>query len=109
MAIQELIQVQTTVDSVSKAAELSDKLLEARLAACVQISSTVTSCYRWEGDVQRAEEIVLAIKSTRRAWPALSQLLAEIHPYEEPQIIALPIVEATDSFAQWVTDEVEGN
>lgn len=107
MAPSDLIQVQTTVDSSSKATEIANQLVESRLAACVQISSPVVSVYRWDSEIQQTPEYVLAIKSTRAAWPMLQNLLSEIHPYDEPQIIALPIQESSDSFASWVNEQID--
>ncbi|MCL4110350.1 UNVERIFIED_CONTAM: hypothetical protein GTU68_027741 [Idotea baltica] len=107
MTPSDLIQVQTTVDCSSKAGELANQLVESRLAACVQISSPVTSVYRWDSAIQQTQEYVLVIKSTKVAWPMLQHLLAEIHPYDEPQIIALPILESSDSFAIWVNEQID--
>lgn len=103
----DLIQVQTTIDCLNKATDLANRLLEVRLAACVQISSPVTSCYVWNGEVRQEQEYVLAVKTIRAAWPRLVNVLREAHPYEVPQIIALPILEATDSFAEWVAMQID--
>lgn len=105
--LDDLIQVQTTVDCSLKATELANQLLDAGLAACVQISSPVTSCYIWDGEVRQQQEYVLAVKTIRAAWPKLVSLLGDTHPYDEPQIVALPIVEASDSFAEWVTNQID--
>ncbi|MEP3479776.1 MAG: divalent-cation tolerance protein CutA [Fuerstiella sp.] len=101
-----LIQVQTTVNCPKIAHSIAEQLLNARLAACVQVSAAVTSHYVWEGQLQQQLEHVLAIKTIQAAWPKLKNLIQQIHPYDEPQIIALPIVEATDTFAEWVIDQV---
>lgn len=105
----ELIQVQTTIDCSIKATELAHQLLTARVAACIQISSAVTSCYVWDGEVRQEQEFVLAVKTTQAAWPRLVNLLQQTHPYDEPQIIALPIVEAATSFAEWVATQVDSD
>lgn len=103
----DLVQVQTTVACPKIAQAIAEQLLTGRLAACVQISAAVTSHYVWEGKVQQQLEHVLVIKTVRAAWPNLQDLLRKVHPYDEPQIIALPIVEATDSFADWVIDQIQ--
>lgn len=105
MSVQ-LIQVQTTVDCPTKANELAQLLLAKRLAACVQISSPVNSCYVWNGEVRQQQEYVLAVKTIQAAWPELVDLLSDAHPYDEPQMIALPIVEATATFATWVEQQI---
>lgn len=103
----DLIQVQTTVDCSLKAKQLANQLVEAKLVACVQISRPVSSVYVWDGQVCQQEEYVLVGKTIRAAWPELVKLLQQVHPYDEPQIIALPIVQATDSFANWVTEQIK--
>lgn len=102
----DLIQVQTTVACLNTAQAMAEQILAERLAACVQISSAVTSHYVWEGKFQQQQEHVLAIKTVEPAWSRLKTLLQQIHPYDEPQIIALPIIKATDTFATWVIDQV---
>lgn len=105
----DLIQVQTTVGSVDVANQLADALLDSGLVACIQISSPVTSCYVWDGAVQREEEFVLVAKTTQAAWKDLQDFLMKVHPYQEPQLIALPITHVSDGYLAWASSQVRTN
>lgn len=86
--------------------EIATALVEARLAACVSRTGPVTSTYRWEGQVARAEEVLLLIKTTVGACAALTSRLRELHPYELPEIIAVPVGEGLPDYLNWVADQV---
>jgi len=73
------------------ARKLAGIVLDERLAACVQIVPGVESWYRWQGKVERAQEWLLLFKTTQACWPALRDRLAELHPYEVPEILALDV------------------
>ena len=91
-----LVLVITTVESLSDADSLAQALVGQSLAACVQIDGPITSLYRWAGKVEQANEFRLMIKTSLSAWPDLKERLAKSHPYDEPEIIMLPITDATD-------------
>ena len=80
-------------------------LVESKLAACVNILPCVQSIYRWQGVVESATEIPLFIKSTAANYPALEKLIAGLHPYETPEIIALPISQGLPAYLNWVAAE----
>jgi len=80
-------------------------VVEARLAACVTILPRVQSVYRWQGAVESATEIPLMIKATAANYPALEKLIAERHPYDVPEIIALPIAQGLPAYLNWVAEE----
>lgn len=80
-------------------------LVEARLAACVNILPRIQSVYRWQGDVESAVEIPLLIKSTAAAYPTLEKTIRELHPYEAPEIIALPINRGLPAYLNWLAEE----
>ena len=80
-------------------------VIEAQLAACVNILPRVQSIYRWQGVVESATEIPLFIKSTAANYPALEKLIAGLHPYETPEIIALPITQGLPAYLNWVAAE----
>lgn len=80
-------------------------LVEERLAACVNILPRVQSVYRWQGAIESATEIPLLIKSTASAYPALEKRLAELHPYELPEIIALPVGQGLPAYLNWLAEE----
>ncbi len=80
-------------------------VVEARLAACVNILPRVQSIYRWQGAVESASEIPLLIKSTAAAYPALEATIRELHPYELPEIVALDVARGLPGYLNWVAGE----
>ncbi|MFK8111106.1 MAG: divalent-cation tolerance protein CutA [Rubripirellula sp.] len=100
-----LVIVITTVETTADAELLASALIEQSLAACVQIDGPIKSHYRWAGKVEQATEFRLMIKTTQQVWPRLKEKLANLHPYEEPQIIMLPVADETDGYRNWVIDQ----
>ena len=80
-------------------------VVEAKLAACVNILPRVQSVYRWQGTVESASEIPLLIKSTAKNYPALEAAIRARHPYDIPEIIALPIRQGLPAYLNWVAAE----
>jgi periplasmic divalent cation tolerance protein len=99
------LQVQTTTDSRAEAMELARTAVEARLAACAQVAGPIASTYWWEDGVERAEEWLLLLKLPAAGYQALADFLAEQHSYDEPEIVATPIVAGSDSYLSWITEE----
>lgn len=97
--------VWTNLPDRATAERLADSLVEQNLAACVNILAPCRSVYRWKGAVQRDEEHPLLIKTTRERYPALEQALRAGHPYELPEIIALPIERGLPAYLEWVAAE----
>jgi periplasmic divalent cation tolerance protein len=102
------LQVQTTVDSEADAEAIATALVEERLAACVQVVGPIRSTYRWRGAVERATEWLVLVKTTRAAYPALEARLRSVHRYEEPEIVALPIVAGSAGYLGWIEESVAG-
>lgn len=108
--------VWTTVEDADSARRLADSVVGAGRAACVNILPPVTSVFRWEPDqadaaaagVQAEQEILLLIKTSATAYPALERQLQAEHPYELPEIIAVPITHGLDAFRQWIDDTTRG-
>lgn len=100
-----LALVITTVASAQEAETLAVALVDQSLAACVQIDGPVTSLYRWAGKVEKSSEYRLMIKTTRSAWPGLREKLANLHSYEEPEIILVAIDGASEGYHRWVIDQ----
>lgn len=94
----------TTAGSAGQARELARFAVQARLAACAQIS-VIESVYRWQGQVQQEAEWRVLFKTTARAWPALQAALAQRHPYELPVIVGWPLADAAPACADWVRQE----
>jgi periplasmic divalent cation tolerance protein len=80
-------------------------VVEEKLAACVNILPRVQSIYRWQGAVESASEIPLLIKSTAANYPALEKRIAELHPYDVPEIVALPITHGLPAYLNWLAAE----
>jgi len=98
------IIVLVTCATKSEACSLAASLVEKRLAACSNISgSPVTSIYRWKGKVERAKEVLLVLKSTRAAFPALEREVRRMHSYDVPEIIALPVIAGSRPYLAWLT------
>lgn len=90
-----------------KAAEhLAQSLVERRLAACVNITSPVISIYRWKNNIEKDEEALLVIKTSATGWPALEQAILELHPYDLPEIIALPLSGGNERYLNWVGENL---
>ncbi|MHB1593129.1 MAG: divalent-cation tolerance protein CutA [Streptosporangiaceae bacterium] len=101
------LQVQTTTDSRAEAMELAQGAVEARLAACAQVAGPVTSTFWWEGEVERAEEWTVLLKLPADRFDELAEYLVEQHSYDEPEIIALPIMAGTASYLDWIAQETQ--
>ncbi len=98
---EELLVITTFPDSAG-AEQLAASLVHDGLAACVNIGPPVTSVYRWEGRTERATEIMLTIKTSRARYPRLEHAIVEGHPYELPEVIAVPITEGLDEYLAWI-------
>ena len=83
-------------------------LVDERLAACVNLHAPMTALYRWQGDVEREVERQLVIKTTRERVPALQTRLMELHPYELPELVVVPITDGTTAYLDWVRNETIG-
>lgn len=85
-----------------RAQAIAGALVEGQFAACVSITAPITSVYCWDGRVETAGEVLLLIKTTRDRYPALEQALRELHPYEVPEIIAVPVERGLHDYLEWV-------
>lgn len=89
------------------AARIARTLVEERLAACVNRLPGVVSTYRWQGEIHEDVEVLLLIKTTRDRFATLRERLAELHPYEVPELVALDIAEGLPAYLDWLTRETE--
>jgi periplasmic divalent cation tolerance protein len=99
--------VLTTLEKLEDGARLAALLVERELAACVQILPPMISIYRWQGAVERANEVLLLIKTTRAAYPRLETIIKENHPYQTPEIVALPVESGLDDYLNWLAASVK--
>jgi periplasmic divalent cation tolerance protein len=97
--------VLTNLPDEATARSLAAALVEGRHAACVNILAPATSVYRWDGRVHSDAETPMLIKTTARAYPMLEKAIRDGHPYELPEIIAVPVTAGLPAYLQWVRDE----
>ena len=86
----------------AQAESLARALVERRLAACVSLLTGVHSVYRWQGQVEQAEEVQLLIKTTADAFPALQAAVLELHPYELPELVAVEVAAGLAPYLAWI-------
>jgi periplasmic divalent cation tolerance protein len=102
------IQVMTTVSSREDAQRIAGALVDRRLAACVQVIGPIASTYRWEGAVTTDEEWLCLAKSRDDLYAALEQAIVELHPYDVPEILAVPVLAGGAAYLAWLDREVGG-
>jgi periplasmic divalent cation tolerance protein len=100
--IQDYITVITTTSSKENADSIANDLLIKKLAACVQVIGPITSHYWWQNEVCHNEEWICLIKSSQGIYDRLEKAIREIHPYDVPEIIALPILKVSDDYLSWL-------
>jgi periplasmic divalent cation tolerance protein len=99
--------VLTTAGSESEARKIAHALVERRLAACVNIVPRIQSVYRWEGKVEEAEEYLLLIKTVKQREEQVRAAIRELHSYELPECIAIPIASGSAEYLKWLSESVE--
>jgi len=104
--VTDKIVVFSTCDSEEQAGRIARALVEQRLAACVNILSPVRSIYRWKGQIEDAAEWLLIIKSRRGLMDQLRVAISQIHTYEVPELLAVPVVDGSESYLAWVDREL---
>ena len=98
------VLILTTLPAGADAAAFAAALVEDRLAACVSVLPEMESIYRWEGAVQRDRERQLIVKTSRDRVDALRQRVGELHPYDVPEFLVVPIVDGSDAYLRWIGD-----
>ena len=104
--MSDYVQVMTTAGSEEEAGRIASLLVERRLAACVQMVGPLVSRYRWQGEVEEEREWQCLAKTTRAAYEAVEAAIREAHSYDEPEIIATPIVAGSAGYLAWVDENV---
>ena len=106
--MQSAIQVVTTTDRKEDAERIAGALVEERLAACVQVIGPVFSTYRWKGRVETAEEWQCWAKTEAGLYEDVEKAIRAIHPYELPEIVALPVLRGSQEYLDWLQGELRG-
>lgn len=102
----DVLVVFVTTPSAEVAAGLARALVEARLAACGNVVPGLRSIYRWEGKVEDEAEVLLLLKTTRERLPALRDEVLRRHPYQVPEVVALPVEGGSAAYLDWVRSQV---
>src|SRR3954447_20948227 len=101
------VQVLTAVGSEEEAGRIASLLVQRRLAACVQVVGPIVSRYRWQGEVEEEREWQCLAKTTGAAYEAVEAAIREVHSYDEPEIIATPIVAGSAGYLAWIDRNVD--
>ena len=101
------IQVITTTETKAQAEAIARALVERRDAACVQIVGPITSIYRWQGKIETSEEWRCEAKSRQESYARIEATIRGLHPYQVPEIIALPIVAGSPEYLRWLEAETK--
>lgn len=107
MSGQEILMVFTNLPDRATAERVADALVTEGAAACINMMAGCTSVYRWEGKLNHTGEVPLLIKTTRAAYPRLEAALRELHPYELPELIAVPVTAGLPEYLNWVAQETQ--
>jgi periplasmic divalent cation tolerance protein len=107
MATEPLVVLCTCPDEAT-AGRIARALVEERLAACANALPGVVSTYRWKGELQEDREVLLLIKSNAGVWDALETRIRELHPYELPEVVAVPIVRGSAAYLSWLQSASSG-
>jgi len=98
--------VLTTAGSSEEAHKIAQALVERRLAACVNVVGPMTSIYRWQGNVERAQEWLLVVKTTAGVADAVGDAIKELHSYDLPECVVLPVEGGSEKYLEWVGENV---
>lgn len=103
------MQVITTVSKKTDAEKIAKYLIDKRLGACAQIAGPLKSIYRWKGKIETAKEFVCVIKTRKSLYKKVEKQIKKLHPYEVPEIIAIPITESSKDYLEWLSDNTIKN
>ena len=107
MPATDVLLVYSTVPDRDTGLKIADALVEYKLAACVSLLPGLVSTYRWKGDIQHDDECLLMIKTRRADYRAVESNLRQLHPYELPEIIAVPLTDGLPDYISWILDSLE--
>ncbi|HEU5282425.1 MAG TPA: divalent-cation tolerance protein CutA [Burkholderiales bacterium] len=105
--MEPVLLVLSNLPDRQRALELARALVDERLAACVNVLSGCASIYRWQGAVETADEVPVLIKTRQSLYPQVEQAIRRLHPYELPEVIAVPVVAGLPAYLQWVCAETD--
>jgi periplasmic divalent cation tolerance protein len=101
------IQVSTTVEKKEDADRIAKILVETRVAACVQVIGPIRSTYWWKGKVEEASEWLCVMKTREKLYSDLEASLKAVHPYQVPEIVAVPLTKGSEGYLRWIEEETK--
>ena len=104
--MSEFLQITTTTGTRQDAEQIAAELVSRRLAGCVQVSGPIVSTYRWQGNVETAEEWMCTVKTSRAKVSEIREILGSLHAYEVPEVIVTPIVDGSEKYLQWLAEQL---
>jgi periplasmic divalent cation tolerance protein len=103
-ATEKYLLIMTTCPDMPAAEKIASELVDNSLAACVQLLPGIRSFFRWQGKVERADEILLLIKTTAQRYAEIENIINSLHSYEVPEIIAVPVTAGLRDYLNWIDD-----
>ena len=104
---EQFLLVMTTAGSEEQAVQIARGLVERRLAACVNVSSLGCSIYRWKGKIEEEEEKLLIVKTSARLFDRVRETIRELHSYEVPEVVAIPISHGDPDYLRWLGESLD--
>jgi periplasmic divalent cation tolerance protein len=105
--VTDKIVVLVTAGKLSEAKKIGKRLVEAKLAACVNITPPIQSVYRWQGQVVSDKEFVMLIKTSRELFPEIQAEVCQLHSYKTPEIVCLPIIDGSPNYLSWLGESLK--
>jgi periplasmic divalent cation tolerance protein len=106
--VNKYVIILITTANIEEAQQISKILLERKKAACVNIIPGINSCYWWEGKIEKEQENLIIVKTTRALFDEVVRLVKENHSYKVPEIIALPIIGGNPDYLKWINETING-
>ena len=103
----QFVQIETTIDSQDDAMRLAKELVERRLVACVQVLGPMTSIYWWENQIEQSQEFLLLCKTTRERIKEVKATITDLHSYDVPEILVLPVESGAEKYLDWIVEETQ--
>ncbi len=100
------VVIMVTAGSRRECRKIARRLIEEKLAACVNITQPIQSLFRWEGKIDNSKEFLMFIKTNRDLFPQIKAEISLIHSYHTPEIICLPVIDGSPNYLQWIGDSV---
>lgn len=101
------ILILTTLPNSDAAGELAKKVVGEKLAACANVLPAVRSIYRWQGKVQDENEVLVLLKTRQQHYERLKARILDLHPYDVPEVIALPVEQGHQAYLDWIARETD--